>query len=168
MFLKLYCLLFIFLIGFTSCKEVGVNTKKQLEIISLNYNGLEPYLNKKDDTVYVINFWATWCKPCIEELPYFEDLQENYKDKKVTVLLVSLDMPNQLETRLKPYVKEKELKAQVILMNDPNQNNWIPKIDPHWDGAIPATLIYNKEKRMFYAKSFNYSELEKTVKQFIP
>lgn len=167
MFLKLHYLIFIFLIGFLSCKEKSINKDKQLEVISLNYEGLEPYLNKKDDTVYVINFWATWCKPCIEELPYFEKLLENYKDKKVKVLLISLDMPTQLDKRLIPYVKEHQLKAQVILLNDPDQNNWIPKIDPHWDGAIPATLIYNKEYRRFYAKSFNYSELEKTVKQFM-
>ena len=150
-----------------SCKNGEEKPIKTQEIISVNYEGLEPYLNQETDTTYVVNFWATWCKPCVEELPFFEELNKEYASDKVKVLLISLDIPKQLETRLKPFVQENKLESQVILLNDPDQNNWIPKIDPHWDGAIPATLIYNKHKRMFYAKSFNYSELEKTTKQFI-
>lgn len=160
-----YVLLLILVI---SCKSGEEKQIKIQEIISVNYEGLEPYLNQKTDTTYVVNFWATWCKPCVEELPYFEELNKEYASEKVKVLLVSLDMPKQLETRLKPFIKENKLKSQVVLLNDPNQNNWIPKIDSHWDGAIPATLIYNKNGRMFYAKSFTYPELEKITKQFIP
>ncbi|MFD0965004.1 TlpA disulfide reductase family protein [Pseudofulvibacter geojedonensis] len=159
---------FILLTLIIACKNRGDKSIKNQEIISVNYEELEPFLNKVSDTTYVVNFWATWCKPCVEELPFFEELNKKYASDKVKVLLVSLDMPKQLETRLKPFVKENKLKSQVILLNDPNQNNWIPKIDSHWDGAIPATLIYNKNRRMFYAKSFTYSELEKITKQFIP
>ena len=114
-----------------------------------------------------MNFWATWCKPCVEELPYFEQLREEYKDDKVEVILISLDLPNQIESRLKPFIKEHELRSQVVLLNDPNQNEWIPKVDPHWDGAIPATLVYNKNERRFYPKSFTYEELEQTIKHYL-
>lgn len=168
MFLKSYYLVLVILFGMLSCKKEKSIENKVLEVIPVDYEGLESYLNKKDENIYVINFWATWCKPCIEELPFFEELNKEYASDKVKVLLVSLDMPKQLETRLKPFVEENKLESQVILLNDPDQNNWIPKIDPHWDGAIPATLIYNKDKRMFYAKSFNHKELENTVKQFMP
>jgi len=156
------------LVVFVACNTNINEEQKTKEIISVNYKGLEPYLNKNTDSTYIINFWATWCKPCVEELPFFEELNTKYSKDKLKVLLVSLDMPNQFETRLKPFVKDNMLKSQVILLDDPDQNTWIPKVDPHWDGAIPATLIYNKNKRMFYAKSFNYSELELTIKQFIP
>lgn len=158
----------LLIILITACKNQKDNQAHSKEIISVDYSELEPFLNQKSDTTYVVNFWATWCKPCVAELPFFEMLGREYTSDKIKVLLVSLDMPKQLETRLKPFVQENHLESQVILLNDPNQNNWIPKIDPHWDGAIPATLMYNKDKRMFYAKSFTYSELEKTIKQFIP
>lgn len=142
----------------------------ELENITVNtftYSTLEPLLNKKNDTTYVINFWATWCKPCVEELPAFEKLNELYAHKKVAVILVSLDFPNQIESRVIPFIKENNLKSKVIAMVDTNQNFWIPKIDTSWSGAIPATLIYNKNKRMFYEQSFTYNELEKEITNFL-
>jgi len=132
-----------------------------------DYKGFEGFLNRKDGTTYVINFWATWCKPCIEELPYFEKLNETYKDKNVKVLLVSLDMPRMVEDQLIPFIKNKKLQSEVILLDDPKQNTWIPKIDESWSGAIPATIIYNAEERAFFEQSFTYEELEKQVLNFL-
>jgi thiol-disulfide isomerase/thioredoxin len=129
----------------------------------VDYKGLEPYLNKQNDTTYVINFWATWCKPCITELPYFEQLNQNYMDKKVKVILVSLDFMKSYDSQLVPFVKRKGLKSMVMLLNDPDSNSWIDKIDKQWTGAIPATLIYNKTSRSFYEKELNYNELDSLV-----
>src|SRR5690606_6809447 len=65
------------------------------KVVSLNFEALEKkYFQKKNDSIYVINFWATWCKPCIKELPAFEKIASEYADKKVKVLLVSLDFPD--------------------------------------------------------------------------
>uniref|UniRef100_UPI00260C894D TlpA disulfide reductase family protein n=1 Tax=uncultured Winogradskyella sp. TaxID=395353 RepID=UPI00260C894D len=66
-----------------------------------DYNGLKPLINKKDDKVHVVNFWATWCAPCVKELPYFEAIKEDYKDDNVEVLLVSLDFPRNYDSKLK-------------------------------------------------------------------
>jgi thiol-disulfide isomerase/thioredoxin len=158
----------------TSCKQdvtedktiqkVNVSNKVgNIEVV--DYNGLESYLNQKDGKTYVMNFWATWCKPCIKELPYFEQLGEAYKDKDVEVLLVSLDFPEQLEKGLKAFVAKKKLKSHVILLDDPDANGWIPKVDQSWSGAIPATIIYNNDKRSFYERSFTYQELEEALKK---
>ncbi len=135
------------------------------EIKVVDYEGLKPYLNKQNDTTYVINFWATWCGPCVKELPYFEKITENYKNQKVKVILVSLDFPKSYQKSLVPFVKRKALKSEVILLNDPDSNNWISKIDKNWSGAIPATIIYNKNSRSFYEKSFTYEELEAALKE---
>jgi thiol-disulfide isomerase/thioredoxin len=132
-----------------------------------DYAGLEAFLNKKDEKTYVINFWATWCAPCIKELPFYERLNETYTEKGVEVLLVSLDFPKQYETKLKPYIKDNKLKSKVIALNDTNSNYWIPKVSEDWTGALPATLIYNKDKRQFYEKSFTYEELETELKHFL-
>ncbi|MUU79701.1 TlpA family protein disulfide reductase [Winogradskyella endarachnes] len=132
-----------------------------------DYDGLEPLINQKDDKVHVVNFWATWCGPCIKELPYFEALNEKYRHEDVDVLLVSLDFPSKYETALKPYIKKHKLKSRVVALNDNDQNRWIPAIDESWSGALPATIIYKGDKRMFYEKSFTQEELEKEVKQFL-
>lgn len=134
------------------------NQEKTIPIV--DFNGLEHYLNKQNDTTYVINFWATWCAPCVKELPYFEQLNKKYKGEKVKVILVSLDFPKSYEKRLLPFVKKKGLKSDVILLDDPDSNSWIGKVDKNWSGAIPATIIYNKKARRLYEQPFTFEELE--------
>ena len=132
-----------------------------------DFEGFESLLHRDDTNTYVINFWATWCKPCIEEMPYFEQVNQEYKDKNVKVILVSLDMPNMWKTRLEPFVEKKGLQSEVVILDDPKQNDWIPKVAEEWGGGIPATLIYNGTKRSFYEKGFTYEELTEELKQFI-
>ena len=179
--MKLNLLIFAILL-ITSCKNDNknkgvaekaskeiVNTKVKLddnELEIYDYNSFEKFLNKNDDKVYVINFWATWCAPCVKELPYFEKLNTEYNNKNVEVILVSLDFPHLYEKKLKPFIKDKNLNSKVIVLNDPDMNTWIPKVDETWSGSIPATVIYKNDNRKFYERSFTYEELEKEVKQF--
>jgi thiol-disulfide isomerase/thioredoxin len=144
---------------------IKVYAKEGVSVKAYDYEKLAYFLNQKNDTTYVVNFWATWCVPCVKELPHFEKLNQQYKGKKVKVLLVSLDMAKMVESKLLPFIKKKNLRSDVVLLRDPDSNNWIPKIDKSWSGAIPATLIYNKKKRKFYEKSFEYNELEKAVNE---
>ena len=145
--------------------ENEINTI-DIELEVYDYAGLEKFLNREDDKIYVINFWATWCAPCVKELPYFEKLNENYKIENVEVILVSLDFPHLYDKNLKPFIVKRALKSKIIALNDSNENEWISKIDESWSGSIPATIIYNKNERKFFEKSFTYEELENEVKQF--
>jgi len=132
-----------------------------------DYSGFEKFLNKKDDKIYVINFWATWCAPCVKELPYFEKLNSDYADKNVEVILVSLDFPHLYDKKLKPFIKDRELKSKVIALDDVDMNSWIPKVNKDWSGSIPATIIYKNDNRKFYEQSFDFEELETELKQFL-
>ncbi|TAI46722.1 TlpA family protein disulfide reductase [Flagellimonas allohymeniacidonis] len=132
-----------------------------------DFDGFEPLLHKDDSYTYIVNFWATWCKPCIKELPYFEQVNEEFKDKNVKVLLVSLDMPNMWKSRLEPFVEKKGIQSEVVILDDPKQNDWIPKVAEEWGGGIPATLIYKGKKRNFYEQEFTYEELTQELQQFI-
>lgn len=152
-----------------SCKNETTKTlskESKPTIKTLNYEQLEPYLHRNDDKTYVVNFWATWCKPCVVELPAFEKLHDEFKDKNVEVLLVSLDFKKQVDTRLIPFLEKHNLQPEVILLDDTRESVWIPKVDENWSGAIPATLIYNKNKRSFYEQSFDYEELLTEVINF--
>lgn len=148
-------------------KEVVKNENQITAVVTYNYNQLKPFLEKKDNKVYVVNFWATWCAPCVKELPYFEKIGEEYKDKNVEVLLVSLDFPNQVDKKLIPFINEKQLQSEVVLLDDTNENVWINAIDESWSGALPATLIYSKNNRKFFEKSFDYETLENELQTFL-
>ena len=171
----LTCLLIILLVSCKDKPEVtdvtakteNDNIEKSIELEVYDFNGLQKYLSTTTDKIYVVNFWATWCAPCVKELPYFEELNYKYANKNVEVILVSLDFPNKYESKLKPFIISKNLKSKVVALNDVDSNSWIPKVHETWSGAIPATLIFNKNKRQFYEQSFTYDELETEVKQFL-
>ena len=129
----------------------------------VNFDQLEPYLHQDDDSVHLVNFWASWCVPCREEMPAIQAVEEKYSQMKFKVLLVSLDFPGQLESNLIPYLKSKNIRSEVVLLNDPDQNRWIDLVDKSWSGDIPFTLIYGKNFRQGYARSFNLEDLDSII-----
>ena len=135
------------------------------EIPVYNFQQFEPLLHQKNDTTYVINFWATWCKPCVEELPHFLEINSQYSNKKFKMILVSLDFASQLESRVIPYVNEHGVNAEVILLSDPDYNSWIDKVNKAWTGSIPATVVFNKDYYFFKEDSMTYDELNTIIEQ---
>ena len=172
MTLKSIACYFLFL-GIISCKKEVPNTDNNtldaagIVVKSYTYKELKVLLNQKDDKTYVVNFWATWCAPCVKELPAFEKLNGVYAVKGVEVLLVSLDFPKQLKKRVLPFLVEKKVQSKVILLDNGKDDSWIKAIDSSWSGDIPATLIYNKTARKFYKKSFDYEALEIELQTFL-
>lgn len=126
---------------------------------------LEQWKNAENDTIYVLNFWATWCGPCVAELPEFEKLNKHFAGQKVQVILISTDFKRDVESRVKPFVKRKKLKSKVVFIDEPTPNNWINLVNPEWSGAIPATLIVCKNRgfEQFFEKQLDYETLEHTV-----
>ncbi len=156
---SIYSLLVILsMLSFSTLLQAGNRS-----IEKVDFDTFEPRLYQKSDSVYVINFWATWCAPCIRELPYFEKLNEIYGPQKVKVLLVNLDFPNQLESRVLPFLERNDIRSEVIMLDDPFSNRWIPKVSEKWSGAIPATVFYNQEERHFFGKELTYNQLEEIV-----
>lgn len=129
-----------------------------------SYSALKKEVLSDPNTIYVVNFWATWCGPCVKELPHFEQL--NSENNKVKVVLVSLDFKDQLDSKLIPFLKKKNIQSEVVLLTDKNYNEWLPMVDESWSGSIPATLIINKEKQVFVEKMFSSdAELNEFVNQ---
>ncbi len=165
----------LFAVLFSNCKgeqKVSLETTevfkhKGVEIPVYDFESFKPLLGIKDNKTRVINFWATWCKPCVAELPYFELINSRYSKEDVEVILVSLDVPKQVETRLIPFVKRQNIESKVVLLDDPDADSWISQINADWSGSIPATLIYKGNKVNFYERSFTYSELEKELKKVL-
>ncbi len=139
------------------------------EIQQIKIPGLEKILKHTDNRLYVINFWATWCGPCVKELPAFEKVAGEYDQSKVRFIMISLDFPSQVETHLKPFLKKNNISLDVILMAETDYNLWIDKVDPQWQGNLPATLfINNAEKtRYFHPGEIREPELKILIDKYL-
>ncbi|WP_345056061.1 TlpA disulfide reductase family protein [Hymenobacter glaciei] len=138
------------------------------QVTVIRFPELQKRLVRPTDTTYVVNFWATWCGPCVKELPNFEQLRVANAGKKVKVLLVSLDYASQVDKKVKPFVKQRRLKSEVVLLNEPDPNEWIDKVDAKWSGALPFTLIYNNKtkQRASFERELSAAELTAALKKF--
>lgn len=160
-------LLLVLALSLWSCQPTE-EVEKPLYLTYNTFDEIAPLFEQKTDSTYVINFWATWCKPCVEELPYFEQLHDGLEGEKVRVILVSMDFEKDVEPRLIPFLEEQNLRSDVALLLDGKYNNWIDRVEPQWDGAIPVTLIYNAQEKRFHGKQFaNYQQLEEMVKALL-
>ena len=155
--------------GFTSLNKESFSAIKPSvtqDIPVYNFDELEPLLYTNSEKTYIINFWAMWCAPCVQELPYFQEYANKHPEAEV--LFVSLDFPKDIETKLKPFLKKKGITAKVVLLDDPDANSWIDRIDPNWSGALPFTIIFNNNNRTYHERSFeNLQDIENEVNKTI-
>ena len=140
---------------------ITYSANAQVKLLTLDE--LDNRFAKGKDTTYIVNFWATWCSPCVAELPNFEKLRLANLKKPVKVLLVSLDFKSKLQKEVTPFVKSNKINAEVFLLNEPDQQQYIERIDKKWSGAIPATLFVNKKIRRFYEREFTETELKNAL-----
>ena len=159
-YIKLLTIVSLFV--FFSCSD---KTKDSIEVV--DFDSFYSKIDLSSDDTYVINFWATWCSPCVKELPYFESVNREYSEKNVKVILVSLDFPSQIESKLMPYLKKNKIKSNVILLDDSKMNKWVPRVSEKWDGGIPATLIVNSSNYNFYPNPFEKEELLSEIQKVI-
>jgi thiol-disulfide isomerase/thioredoxin len=160
----LYFWAFLIFAGTINFKATAQTEKSLVEVVK--WSQVESVLkNSSPDTVYVVNFWATWCKPCVKELPAFDSLTSVYAGRPLKVLLISLDFKRQLQDRLIPFLDKSAIKSAVWLLDEPDQNSWIDKVSPDWSGSIPATVIICKSEKFhkFYEREFTFIELQKII-----
>jgi len=153
------------LVLFAALLFIGTKASSAQEIKTYTFNELEPLLHYQNDTTYVINFWAMWCKPCVEELPEFEEVRKAYSEQKVKVILVSLDFGSHLEERLSKFLERKHVHSEVVVLDDPDANSWINKVNEKWDGALPATVIYKNNQRKFFNHRISYKVLVQSINE---
>jgi thiol-disulfide isomerase/thioredoxin len=117
----------------------------------------------------IINFWATWCKPCTHEIPWFEETVAEFKDKNVKLILVSLDFKEDYPNKLKQFVAKQKYQSQVVWLNETNADVFCPQIDSLWGGSIPSTLMINKKKnyRQFFEHQIKEERFRLEVQKLV-
>ncbi len=127
---------------------------------------LKALMNASSDKIQVINFWATWCAPCVKELPLFEKLGQERKDVKVTLVSMDLDLdPN--PDKVYRFIARKKIQSEVLILDEKDPNTYIDQIEKKWSGAIPATIIINPRtgQRKFVERELHEGELEKLISE---
>ena len=149
---KSFLIIFLVSMGLTTNK-VGVLTFEQLETAS----------HKNNDTLYVVNFWATWCRPCVLELPYFLESAKKNANQKVKIVFVSLNSLKEIET-VQKFTDTRNIIQDVFILNAGNPNVWLDKIDKSWEGSIPATVMYKNNKKVFFREGeFTQTEIDSII-----
>ena len=136
----------------------------------VDYKRLKPIYTKENDTLYVVNFWATWCRPCVEELPHFMSVNDKFRENsRFKMILVSLDDAEKANGTVKNFAKRLKLNVDNYLLDDiKKMNEWIPDVDSLWSGSIPATLfIKNGRGLRFVENSLDKDELESIIKLYL-
>lgn len=126
---------------------LAASQAKAQQIPAYKAEQLMKRLASNEDTLYITAFWASWCGPCVKELPEFDKLADKYKGHPVKVLLVSMDFKNDYPAKLQMFINKRKLAHEVVWLNESNANDFIPKITNEWQGSIPATLLYYKKHR---------------------
>jgi thiol-disulfide isomerase/thioredoxin len=139
----------------------------QTSIPTWKITDVEKYMNSGKDEVLVINFWATFCKPCIAEIPSFIEVTNKYKDQNVKLLLVSLDLPSFYPKKIAAFAKKHNFNTNIVWLDETNADYFCPKIDVKWSGSIPATLIINPKTgfRKFFEEEIEKDKFEGAVKE---
>jgi thiol-disulfide isomerase/thioredoxin len=150
---KIYLLIFLLLTGLCA-RPQKIPSWKIKEVVN--------YFQQKNDSIYVINFWATFCVPCVAEMPYLQAITQQYQSKKVKLLLVSLDLANSYPSKIKVFAKRNHINSSLVWLNETDADYFCNVIDKNWGGSIPATLIVNTKTgyRKFYEQEFEPAEFE--------
>lgn len=143
---------------------IGYSVSAQ-QVKKVKIEEIEEIIQKSDHPV-VISFWATWCLPCIHEIPYLQETVKKYEDKKVELVLVSLDFKESFPAVIETFVKKNQYQASFYWLNETNADRFCPLIDAKWDGSIPATLFVNNKTnyRKFFDRQLTPLQAEATIK----
>ena len=154
----------LILVAFSSSNAATGNVQ------NLTFNEFEKTILEvnSDDTLRVINFWATWCGPCVKELPYFEKINREKRGMPIEVILVSLDFEKNYDDKLLPFIQENELQSRLVWLEGNMNTENINRVHSDWSGAIPATLFMKNGKILkFIERELDFEELENTINDLL-
>lgn len=141
----------------TEQQEKSFSYEKEIPVVDETW--LRNKIENRNGKILFINFWATWCVPCVEEFPDLVKIYKEHKGSEFEFLSVSVDISSEIETKVIPFLKEQSAEFPVVLVEEKRSEQVINLINPEWNGAVPVTVIYDEHgKRQEFipeAKSFD-------------
>jgi thiol-disulfide isomerase/thioredoxin len=123
----------------------------------------------KADKPTIFNFWATFCKPCVAEIPYFQQLVKKYESEGVQLVLISLDLSEAYPNQISSFASKYKFTSPIKFLAETNADLFCPVVDESWSGAIPASLFVNNKTgyRKFFEEQISKEKLEKEIQLLI-
>lgn len=146
----------------------SVTLSAQKKIPKWKIGELEEYINRSERPV-IVNFWATYCVPCIEEIPYFIELVKKFKKDSIDLVLVSMDFEEMYPDKIRKFADKRKFNASIAWLDETNADYFCPRIDSSWSGVMPATLFVNNKTgfRSFYEEQIPKEKLEAEIKKLV-
>lgn len=168
--LKIIQFFFIFISAvllLSACGQKSVRT--EIEVLPVDSSGVVQLLESHRGNYVFLNIWATWCQPCIEEFPDLIRLADNYKDQNIKFIALSVDYPDEVDSKIKPFLQSADVNFPVYVQNFKQQDKLINLLNPDWNGAIPATLIFdpNGNRIDFIVGKQNFSDFSQKIENLL-
>jgi len=160
---KIILLLFV---SFLACNiDSNKNKANDVSVRLINEAGLEQLLSQRDGKVLFLNVWATWCVPCREEFPDLVKLAKNYSGNNIEFVGISVDYPDEIDSKIIPFMKNQQVNFTNFVQNFNKQENLINRLNKDWNGALPATFIFNKKGNLisYLPGKHNYNDFARTI-----
>lgn len=154
----------ILLILFVTVTGFGAFAQQRQVVDLYSLQQYQKRVLQENDTLYVVNFWATWCPPCVKELPFFKDLSKEYAERPIKFILISLDPKDNLE-QTEVFLQKKKIAIETHILSAGDPNQWINTLEPSWQGSIPATFLYQKGSKVSF-KEISFTH-KKDLESFI-
>jgi thiol-disulfide isomerase/thioredoxin len=134
------------------------------QIRSVKVTELEKMI-KESKTPLIVNFWATFCVPCLQEIPHFQELTRKYKPQGVSILFVSLDLQKAYPDSIIKTAGKHNISEPIVWLNETNADYFCPKIDSSWTGGMPSSLFVNNATgfHKFFEEPLSKEQLEKEI-----
>jgi thiol-disulfide isomerase/thioredoxin len=133
--------------------------REPVELATLDEQGVQRLAKNETDKLLLINVWATWCGPCVTELPEFVTMNRMYRRRNFQMITISLDDPQQKEAALK-MLREKHVAATNYISTVGSHDRLADLLDAQWQGPLPHTLIIAPGGKVLYRHTGPITPLE--------
>ena len=162
--LNLSPLIFFALFSLTYLPSRAQEKSAKIEVRTIDVAGVHRLIAERHGKILVLNIWATWCQPCVEEFPDIEKLRQAIADSAADVVAISVDYPDEINSKILPFLRSHSVTFPVYVCDVKKEDEFISSLNPSWSGGVPATFIFDKygQQRVFLfgQKSFDVFKSE--------
>jgi len=161
----------VLVVGSATSARLGQTPRGERQAAPIIPVTAQELLNRVRDgkaQVTVVNLWATFCQPCVEEFPDLVRLERVYRDKGVRVFFVSTDFESELPA-VRRFLQRHGVTYPTFLKAQDDDNAFITTLHPEWSGALPATFIYDARGRLrhFHEGKGDFALFERLVQDVL-